>query len=147
MLSEYQIGTGAPHNFSIASSQANLLKGYVPWSVGDTPSCPLRHKHMSYKRQTLHSLVHCPLQLERHGSNGPLGSPGAWVRRRPTGRDGQTGSRGLTGPRGPLGPPGHLGLEEREKRGLRWVIMQCLYAFTRIQVTSAHVCANLLCKR
>ena len=53
-------------------AQANLLKGYVPWSVGDTPSCPLHHKHMSHKCQTLHSLVHCPLQLERLPSPNPL---------------------------------------------------------------------------
>ena len=72
VISECKIGTGATHNISIASSQANLLKGYVPWSVGDTPSCPLHHKHMSHKCQTLHSLVHCPLQLERLPSPNPL---------------------------------------------------------------------------
>ena len=72
VISECKIGTGAPHNFSIAPPQANLLKGYVPWSMGDTPSCPLHHKHMSHKRQALHSLVYCPLQLERLPSPNPL---------------------------------------------------------------------------
>ena len=80
------------------------------------------------------------------GLTGPLGSPGARGKRRPTRRDGQAGSRGLTGPRGHLGPPGPPGIEGKGEMGLRWVSMQCLYAFTRIQVTSAHVCANLLCK-
>ena len=57
-------------------SVSNMFRGFFRVSTGSKLALKLygsqKHKHMSHKRQALHSLVYCPLQLERLPSTNPL---------------------------------------------------------------------------